>query len=609
MCWRAILVVGAVVSSLTAGAFAADELGVDLKIAPWLLTELQRRPNASMLVVLKDQAPPQDQDSLTPQEQFARLSRLAAGTQRELRAWLEARQIKVTPYWIVNAILIETDLAIARTIAARADVERLVGNPRVWALPAVTRNEAGPGSDGTEWGINMVRAPDVWSQYGKRGEGVVVATCDTGVEWDHPALQAHYRGWDSASGTADHRYSWHDAIEDLATPIDDHDHGTHVTGTMVGDDNQGNQIGVAPAAKFIGCRNMDHGVGQPSTYLHCLEWSLAPYPPGGDKFRDARPEFAPHVVNNSWGCPPSEGCDTQILLSAFTRQRESGILQIAAAGNSGPSCSTVSDPPAIYDEVFSIGAVDSTRGIALFSSRGPVTIDGSNRRKPNGAAPGDGVRSSVRGGGYATFSGTSMASPHAAGVAALLMSVRPNLRSVINPLRCMLEQSATHNVGSMTPQTCGGTRHNQYPNNTSGHGLITALGALQLADGDADAVANACDCAPTNGGVFVAPNRVRELAISANSHQRWAWRSQAGSAGSATRYDLLRGDVGALQSSGSIAAAACRANDLTTPSFDDADLPAPGAAFYYLARAQNSCGTSDYGANSGGTVRQNSSCL
>lgn len=601
-----LCVVMGIVASV--GAEKPIDETAERKIAPWLADSLSRGTTQRFFVLLRDQADARQEGAISPRDQYQRLTSLAARTQLALVEWLAIHNVRAERYWIVNAVLVEGDFSLARLIAARPDVERLVGNPRVFGLPGVRSDVGSRGVDAPEWGVAMVQAPNVWNTYGKRGEGVVVATCDTGVEWDHPALKQHYRGWDDATQTADHRYSWHDAIEDRATPLDDNDHGTHVTGTMVGDDGAGNQIGVAPGAQFIGCRNMDHGNGTPASYLGCLEWTLAPYPPGGNKFVDGRPELAPDVVNNSWGCPPSEGCDPLTLQSAFARQREAGILQIAAAGNSGPSCSTVSDPPAIYDEVLTVGAVDQNRAIALFSSRGPVTSDGSNRRKPNVSAPGDGVRSSVPGGGYATFSGTSMASPHTSGSAALLMSVKPQLKGLVRITRCLLEQSATHNVANTMPQTCGGLRHNQYPNNTSGQGLITALGALALPDGDGDGIANPCDCAATNAGAFEIPGETGQLGFAPNSKTQLVWAAQASSAGTGTRYDLLRGDVAALRAAGNIGGASCRANDLPSAQFTDPDLPAVGSASYYLVRGQNGCGSGSLGRSSAGAARSNGAC-
>ena len=153
-------------------------------------------------------------------------------------------------------------------------------------------------------------------------------------------------------------------------------------GTIVGDDGATNQIGVAPGARWIGCRIMDQGYGTPATYAECFQFFLDPYPVVGDPFLDGDPGMAPHVINNSWTCPPFEGCSWDTLQSIVENVRAAGILVVATAGNSGYSCSTVADPPAIYEASFTVGATDSSDSIAGFSSRGPVSVDGSQRIKP-----------------------------------------------------------------------------------------------------------------------------------------------------------------------------------------------------------------------------------
>jgi subtilisin family serine protease len=444
-----------------------------------------------------------------------------------------------------------------------------------------------------ECGIGAVNADDVWIQTGLRGEGIVVGTMDTGVEWTHPALQGHYRGWDGA--TADHSYSWHDAIQPTAAPLDDNNHGTHVTGTMVGDDGGANQIGVAPGAKWVGCRNMDHGNGTPATYLDCIQWGLAPYPLGGDPFKDGRPDLAPDITNNSWSCPPSEGCDPFSLQQAFENVRAAGQMTVGAAQNAGPNCSTVTSPLGLYDAVFTAGAVDCAGALAGFSSRGPITVDGSNRMKPNVAAPGVNVRSSVRGGQYASLNGTSMATPHTAGVMALLWSVKPNLRHLIGISRCYLEQSATTaTLPTGVPQTCGGTTAATHPNNFWGWGKIDALGAVNLGpDGDTDGIADACDCAPADTGAFDAPPEISGARFTDPSTMEW--QSLAAISGTGTTYDVVRGLVSQLRASAGFADAVCLSNDQTSASYTDIDLPNPDDAFYYLVRGQNGCGTGAWG--------------
>jgi hypothetical protein len=229
---------------------------------------------------------------------------------------------------------------------------------------------------------------------------------------------------------------------------------------------------MAPGARWIGCRNMDLGVGTPATYLECFEFFLAPYPLGGDPFTDGRPDLAPDVTVNSWTCPPSEGCAWNALQAAVQAQRAAGIMTVVSAGNSGPSCSSVDDPPALYDAAYTIGATDYNDTLADFSSRGPVTVDGSGRLKPDISAPGLSIRSSRPGTGYGLSSGTSMAGPHVAGAVALLWSAVPGLANDIPVTEAYLNDSAV----PITSTLCSSS---SVPNNLYGWGRLDVYAAVQ----------------------------------------------------------------------------------------------------------------------------------
>jgi serine protease AprX len=602
---RALLALAFTTSAvLAAGDFTPSPRA---KIDPWLVDRLLAAGEDSFLVRFDEGASHlraldgRDGSAAV----YGALRSRALSCQAAARAWLDGRGIGWRSLWIVNALEVRGDLALAEALAGRPEVVRVVGNPRVRGIDAVADAGAGePGADGVEWGVATIRASTVWQQDGVRGAGIVVASADTGVEWTHPAIRDKYRGWDGTQ--AHHDYNWYDPIENQPAPLDDNDHGTHTVGTMVGDDGAGNQIGVAPDARWIGCRNMDHGFGQPSTYLACMQYFIAPWPHGGDPDLDGDPARAPHIVNNSWGCPPSEGCDPGTLLDGVAATRKAGIFFIAAAGNAGPSCSTVSDPPAFYADAFSAGATDANNTLALFSSKGPVTIDGSSRIKPDVAAPGSGVRSSVRGGGYASFSGTSMASPHTAGAAALLWSAKPQVSGLIGISRCLMARSTNPSVGNLWPNQCGGTSRLVRPNNLFGWGLVDAYSAIHFGpDGDADGIADPCDCAAANAGAYDPPGEVS--GVSAASKVRVEWGSLSRPAGDGTVYDLLRGDLATLAADG-IAAATCLATGLADAGFDDADTPSPDAGWYYVVQGRNACGTGGYGASSSGAARTHAAC-
>ncbi|WP_394828379.1 S8 family serine peptidase [Pendulispora albinea] len=414
-----------------------------------------------------------------------RLREHAKASQKSLLAWLDRQGANVQPFFIVNAVLVnDASPGLIRKLAARDDVERIIVDKsiplqRVPSDPAAEEEAiAAVGSN-----ITATGAPRVWNELKVNGAGVVVAGQDTGVDWTHPALKSHYRGWNGT--TADHRYSWHDAIRsgasgnrcgfNLSAPCDDNDHGTHTVGTIVGDDGAGNQIGMAPGAKWIACRNMDAGNGKPSTYIECSQWFLAPYPQGADP-STGDPSKRPDVINNSWGCPSSEGCTGRDLVPVVQALTAAGVLFVASAGNSGSGCNSISDQPAtISPETLSVGAYSHTNNtIAAFSSRGPSTLD--KKVGPDVAAPGVSIRSSVPGGGYSSFfSGTSMAGPHVVGEVALLISANPSLRGNIAELTRIVTTTATPKT---TSQTCGGVSGSTIPNNTWGYGIINAYKAV-----------------------------------------------------------------------------------------------------------------------------------
>ena len=456
------------------------------QVSPWVDTAVAGGGSADLLVVLAEQADlgaAAATPDLSARRQAVRdaLWEAAERGQRPLREWLDARGVAYRPFFIVNAVLIEAaDSALVAELAARPEVARIEANPSIRQdLPRPQAGSGGDGPDAVEWNVTTVGAEQMWAA-GFTGQGIVVGNADTGIDWDHPALRNQYRGWNGTS--ADHDYSWHDAIHsgggicgaDSPVPCDDYGHGTLTNGVSVGDDGGANRIGVAPGARWIGCRNMNQGFGTPASYLECMEFFLAPYPIGGTPAQ-GDPAMAPDVTNNSWTCPPDEGCSWDTLQAAVEAQRAAGILTVAAAGNGGPSCSSVEDPIAIYDATFSVGATDSGDAIASLSSRGPVLADGSGRLKPDITAPGVDVRSSSPGGSYGSASGTSLASPHVAGVVALLWSASPALRGRVDATEAILGRTALARTSSQCGDPPGAI-----PNNVYGWGRVDAFAAWQV---------------------------------------------------------------------------------------------------------------------------------
>src|SRR5581483_4511813 len=226
---------------------------------------------------------------------------------------------------------------------------------------------------------------------------------------------------------------------------------------------------------------MDQGVGTPARYIECMEFFLAPYPVGGNPGQ-GDPTKAPDITIDSRGCPISEGGALgDELQAAVEAQAAAGIQMVVAAGNSGPGCSTVSDPPSFYEASYTVGAlVNGTDSIAGFSSRGPVTRDGSGRTKPDITAPGTSVRSAWAfdqignpcDDCYRSIQGTSMATPHIAGATALLLSAIPSLKNQIQESRDALN-STTVQIQS---NQCGNPNP---PNNVFGWGRVNILAAVQ----------------------------------------------------------------------------------------------------------------------------------
>src|SRR5436190_3330940 len=402
----AIAALGAFGSSRAGNLGSPPEQAVSAnKIAPWVMEHTANGQQAEFFVVLAEQADLGGAAALPTKNEKGRyvydaLWSKSQATQSPVLQWLRERGLEHQSFYIINAILVKGSREIAEALAARPDVARIEGNPHIQnSLPqpsGAADASSQPGAPAAiEPGIVYTHAPDVWA-LGFTGQNIVVASADTGVRWTHNALKPHYRGWDGV--TANHDYNWHDSVHsgggvcgpDSPQPCDDYFHGSHTTGTAIGADGGSNQIGMAPGAKWIGCRNMDGGVGTPARYIECMEWFLAPYPIGGGQ---GDPTKAPDITINSWGCPTSEGCSANTLQAAVEAQTAAGIMMVVAAGNSGSNCSTVTDPPSFYAASYTAGALNTgTDTIASFSSRGPATIDGSGRIKPDITAPGTNTR-------------------------------------------------------------------------------------------------------------------------------------------------------------------------------------------------------------------------
>ena len=317
--------------------------------------------------------------------------------------------------WITNGIAVKAKPAVIRRLAARADVAEVVPD-RVVTL---STPQVVPASVVNGANLVQVGAPVLWNK-GIKGQGIVVASLDTGVDVNHPALQGKWRG-----GPDD----WSDPHKGTTTPYDVSGHGTAVTGIMVGGNTTDNLVGMAPEAQWIAAKIFDDAGNTTLSTIHAaFQWLLDP------DGNPATPD-SPDIANNSWELANTGLYDAEFQNDINTL-RAAGIAVVFAAGNEGPAPGT-SVSPGNNQGAFPVGVVDNSGTIALFSSRGPSALDGSIY--PALVAPGVNVRSSYVGGGYATFSGTSVSAPHVAGAMALLKSALPGL--TVTDAETALQQS------------------------------------------------------------------------------------------------------------------------------------------------------------------------
>lgn len=455
----------------SAWTVAAAPLAAGAPIEPAVLAQLDTKAETTAWIILKakaDLSPAYRMSDWDARGTFVvqRLTSVADTSQTGLRRMLAARGVAFEPFWILNAIKVRAGKALLDAVAARPEVARIIGDV-VFRIPTPQPAAGEPSINSVEWGIDRIGAPEVWSEFSVRGEGIVVGTIDTGALYTHPAIVNQYRG-NLGGGSFDHDYDWYDPSNACGnpslTPCDNNGHGTHVLGTIAGDDGGGNQIGVAPGARWIAAKGCESGSCSTSALLNSGQWMLAPRNLNG---QSPRADLRPHLVSNSWGS--NSGGDTfyQATVQSWVA---SGIFPVFANGNAGPSCGTVGAPGS-YPEAYGVGAFDSGNTIASFSSRGPAPATVGGQVKPDISAPGVSIRSSWNNGGYNTISGTSMATPHVSGAIALLWSAAPALVGDIATTRSLLDQTAI----DVSNTTCGGTAGD---NNVWGEGRLDAYAAV-----------------------------------------------------------------------------------------------------------------------------------
>jgi len=419
-------------------------LGITSQIVakPWVQPELQdlftSKKATEVSVIAKFRSTNlKSKSAETPSQIIRRKQREAAISQKDLLAELETKLQKksdvksIKKFWIDNSMVITASTEYIQKLAQRDDLVKLELNEKIKLFDPMEVSDENVDSDSLTYGLKKVRAKEIWDNLGMTGAGVTVGILDTGVDSSHPDLEGRViAAKDFVSNYDDN------------TPNDGHGHGTHCAGTIGGKATSGKAIGVAPDVKFINAKIFsDSGSTSREAILEGMQWMTDP---------DGNPDTDdfPRVVSNSWGGPL--GTHWVEIMNTW---HSMGMAPVFAAGNSGPRPGTVGAPGA-YKEAITIGATDSQDNIARFSSRGPVTFQGETYIKPDVSAPGVDVYSAKNGGGYQMMSGTSMATPHVAGVVALMLQADPDLpveriREILHETSVDLGEPGMDNVFGM----------------------------------------------------------------------------------------------------------------------------------------------------------------
>jgi len=429
------------------------------------------------------------------------LQSTAASTQGPLLQELEelksqGKVLGYTPHWLVNAVVVRTTAAGVPALASLPGVDQVEVDlvPELIQPVAISEASRDDGSEreiGITPGVVAVQADRVWYELGITGQGALVANMDTGVNRNHEALSARWRG-----NVAPASQCWQDAWGNSTTPTDGNGHGSHTMGTITGLAS-GDSIGVCPGAMWIATNVIAGGTG--STFDNAViagfEWLADP------DNNPATIDDVPDVVQNSWGV--NEGfsgytdCDSRWWV-AIDNCEAAGVCVTWSAGNEGPTATSMRSPgdrATTAVNCFSVGSVayNAPYTISSFSSRGPSGCGGLYAMKPEVVAPGANIYScsGSNNTAYVYMDGTSMAGPHVAGVVGLMRSANPDLD--VTTIKTILMETATP-LGAVGED------------NTYGWGLVNAFAAVQQSMtgyGTVEGVVTGPDGAPLEGALVV----------------------------------------------------------------------------------------------------------
>jgi subtilisin family serine protease len=414
------------------------------------------------------------------------LQQTAEQSQAKVRAYLDTQGADYKAFWIDNIISVRAsnqetfdglmefhEISALRSQRSPTFYEPVEVDDSLDFTPAAIESN-----------LVHVGADQVWAM-GFDGQGIVVANIDTGVRYTHNALIGHYRG-NLGGGSFDHNYNWWDPLlggQDLV-PNDWHSHGSHTMGIMVGDDGNGNQIGMAPGAQWIACQAFE---AHDDELLECGQFMAAPWDLNG---LNPNPDLRPQIINNSWGdCLQYTDHWYRGTIDSW---HALGIYPVFSNGNSSncsyskpPGLNTVGNP-AREGNVTAVGSTGKSDGLyATHSNWGPTddpdtvnAVPGHEDLKPQVVAPGVSIRSAGMASDttYFGLTGTSMSAPHVSGLVALMWDAAPCLIGNYATTERIIEQTATpvpYNDGT------GGGAH--VPNYATGWGEINAYAAVRMA--------------------------------------------------------------------------------------------------------------------------------
>ncbi len=431
-------------------------------------------PNETIeiFIVLKEQFMLGENYKLLPSEKVSILKNYHFNSQKAIVEHLKASSdvYEIKQFWVVNAVYVKLRRgAFENLLLNRNEISKIYYNNDYFQIIYDFKNEYRISSLDATWNIMKIRADSVWIKYGYTGNNVIVGSIDTGVDTSHPALL----------GKVLSQY-WLDAINGFPYPYDDHNHGTHTIGTILGGDGTGlfsPDIGVAPGAKVIACKAFNSsGSSTATSIVDCIQHFTE---------LKANQNVPIRLVSNSWGI---NGPNDWLWYAIWNGWRANGIVPVFSIGNY-PQFSVIASP-GDYPIVIGVGAVDQNDSIWYRSCRGPASSEGLyadqsywsrpdwNYIKPDIVAPGVGIPSSIANppNSYANGTGTSMATPHITGTIALMLEKKPDL-NYYQIYRVITDYAIVRPEGCLS---------NDWPNNNCGWGRIDALLAIESLDMPSD---------------------------------------------------------------------------------------------------------------------------